>query len=299
MTEAPQKFETCPSCTAHRAEGRLEEAIDCFTCRGRGIVRTAASWACNRCGGPLCPDVQEGDPNGRIPHGLVDVGVVGGYDSRSIFDMTKYVFSICEPCLRLMFEEFKVKPRVFDVDVRGNVLTEDGYEQDRRFYLDRMWRDQEQGHIRALLGGRCNADFMCEERAKYRVYYSSSPSTDTCCEAHRRRFENTINATFVPIELAGTKVETGEGPDEQHRVAESWIRAVQVHGNEHAILHWRFAPACLRPLFPQFSDEDFHEGRVEATWVPRGEDVPSLVHPEAFAVPIANGKVLAARRRTR
>ncbi len=101
---------TCEACAAERAVGNLDAALAWRECDGKGIVRTRESWVCNGCGGCLCPDTDPSDPNGAIPHGLMEAKVSGGYSSPCLSDMTTYVFSLCEACLRTMFGGFKIGP---------------------------------------------------------------------------------------------------------------------------------------------------------------------------------------------
>ena len=104
-----KSHERCAACAVARVDGDLDEAIRCRTCRGTGIVRTRESWVCNACGGCLCP----GDPgNHDVPHGLVETKVSGGYSSPALSDCTNYKFSICETCLRKIFDGFAIKPEI-------------------------------------------------------------------------------------------------------------------------------------------------------------------------------------------
>jgi hypothetical protein len=107
-----KKYKPCADCAQARANGAWADAITCRACDGKGAVRTRESWVCNRCGGCLCPSVES--LNREIPHGLVDVTVSGGYDSPAFSDGTTYQFSICETCLRALFDGFKLPPMISD-----------------------------------------------------------------------------------------------------------------------------------------------------------------------------------------
>src|SRR4051812_41653332 len=105
------KYKACHSCEEMRAQGRLEIALNCSSCKGKGIVRDYSSYQCNRCGWSM-KATEECEDNS--PHGLVEARVGGGYHSFHLMDCTTYVFSICEWCLRQLFDEFKVPPTVND-----------------------------------------------------------------------------------------------------------------------------------------------------------------------------------------
>ena len=58
---------------------------------------------CNMCGGS-CRDVESVNYEG-----LLEVTVQGGYNALLGY-MTAYTFSLCEPCLSKLFEQFQIKP---------------------------------------------------------------------------------------------------------------------------------------------------------------------------------------------
>lgn len=62
---------------------------------------------CNSCGESCLNDI--GDFNG-----LIDAIITCGYGSL-IEDDTKYTFSICESCLKKMFDTFKIGPSKTDL----------------------------------------------------------------------------------------------------------------------------------------------------------------------------------------
>ena len=109
VTQVTKMYEPCLACGIARVDGDLATAISCRSCKGTGIRRTRESWVCNACGGCLCPD---GSANHDIPHGLVDAKVSGGYDSPALSDCTNYKFSVCETCLRKIFDGFAIKPEI-------------------------------------------------------------------------------------------------------------------------------------------------------------------------------------------
>lgn len=52
-------------------------------------------------------DALEGHTNA---YGLIEATVSGGYDSNALEDMESYTFSLCEPCLKVLFDTFKHPP---------------------------------------------------------------------------------------------------------------------------------------------------------------------------------------------
>lgn len=124
-------YEPCPACGVARVDQDFATAVACRTCKGTGIVRTRDSWVCNACGGCLCPS---DSANHDVPFGLVDAKVSGGYNSPALSDCTNYKFSICESCLRKIFDGFVVKPEIseYHLGVLGgdDVATDERYEEE-------------------------------------------------------------------------------------------------------------------------------------------------------------------------
>lgn len=226
-------YEVCPQCQQERAAGMLEEALNCRDCKGKGIVRDPASYVCNGCGGPLCP---AGTANERCPHGLVEETVSGGYDSPDLTDTQTYTFSLCEACLRKLFDTFKVPPRL------GCFMGEgaENYAEERAWYQRRKWREAK-GHIEKLKQGLCNQTIECQNKATIRMYHSTQMSDDICCDEHRHGAGNTW---YVPAYLVAGIV---RGPDntteERLRIAEAWLGEAN-HPGAVATLH-RHLPACV------------------------------------------------------
>src|SRR5271163_4556843 len=135
--------EVCVSCEESRRTGDFEVAIRCHGCKGTGIKRKNDSYPCNGCGGDLCA--------GGYPHGLVEHTVSGGYSSTHLLDCTTYGFSLCEACLRRLFETFKIPPTIGAYMV-GEVET---YAEERKLYLWNIWHAAG-GHIEKAKTGLCN-----------------------------------------------------------------------------------------------------------------------------------------------
>ena len=69
------------------------------------------------------------------PHGLVDIKVSGHYNSEHLLDCTTYQFSLCELCLRKLFNSFALPPKVFEyMMTRGDIMGEYSYAEDREQY---------------------------------------------------------------------------------------------------------------------------------------------------------------------
>lgn len=87
---------------------------------------------CNKCG-MSCLNMQGGH------NGLIEAEVVGGYDSTHIDDGDVYIFSLCEKCLREIFDDCKLNPHA------GNYMfAEDASRIDRHKYWGpdvKLWED--------------------------------------------------------------------------------------------------------------------------------------------------------------
>lgn len=83
---------------------------------------------CNKCGGTLVsPNHPESqiDPDNPPLYGLVGAKVRGHYSSYGLTDLTEYSFSICEGCLKTLFESFKHPPDTRDYEVWEDFYTPD------------------------------------------------------------------------------------------------------------------------------------------------------------------------------
>ena len=57
---------------------------------------------CNKCG-ETCKDEMNFN-------GLIEARIEGAYDSKYLEDTTRYKFSLCEKCLKELFDTFKISP---------------------------------------------------------------------------------------------------------------------------------------------------------------------------------------------
>jgi len=182
----------CDRC-GHWADDRRRKEV-CEQCNNTRKTIDPKEILCNRCGGPQRP---LGTHNEQYPHGLEDAEVTGGYESYHLFDMTTYKFSICEKCLREMFNQFKIKPTVFD-RMSGSEEIADPWTQDQEWYEYRIWKDGG-GHHQAYLNKTCNMRKDCPNKAVYTRRINGDFSEDCCCEEHRTKDGGSIkHVKFIP-----------------------------------------------------------------------------------------------------
>lgn len=149
-------------------EDRRKE-VRCPRCNDSRKVPDPKEVICNLCGEctrPLGTFVEQS------VHGLENLEVIGGYFSTHLFDLRSYSFSLCEKCLRNIFNQCKVPPLVQEVSLSGfpsinfpstNTYMYDEkieYSQDKESHDYRMWCDQG-GHHLAYLNKKCNSVKNC------------------------------------------------------------------------------------------------------------------------------------------
>lgn len=152
---------------------------------------------CNLCGESCRPSGVNrwGSWNSEDNYGLLDAKVVGEYYSHYLLDMNQYTFSFCECCLRKLFIQCKIKPLILDI-IDGDEFT---WELDQETWEYRMWEDSG-GFHQAFLNKKCNQKKDCPNKAVYTVIINEDIfSEEACCEEHKIRWKNTINARFVPF----------------------------------------------------------------------------------------------------
>lgn len=176
----------------------------CPYCKNTGKVIDPRELLCNFCGETMCPI---GSMNEQIPHGLHKAKVTGGYDSYHLMDLSSYVFSFCEKCLRTLFIQCKIKPDVYDAefpekfgDFDYKIGKEQKWEDDQKNWEYREWQTHG-GFHQAFLNKKCNTIKDCPNNAKYTVLYSEESlfSEETCCEACKAQRSWAVNARFVPF----------------------------------------------------------------------------------------------------
>lgn len=62
---------------------------------------------CNKCGKSCIPKTNLINE----AYGLIEASVSGGYDSIFLRDEQSYTFSLCEECLKEMFDNFLIPPK--------------------------------------------------------------------------------------------------------------------------------------------------------------------------------------------
>jgi hypothetical protein len=181
----------CNRCGHWSDERRFKEV--CEQCNNTRKTVDPSTILCNRCGECMRP---LRTMNEQYPHGLEGAKITGGYDSYHLFDMTTYTFSICEKCLRELFNQFKVPPKVEDtMDLQP---IEYAWKRDQEAYEYRVWKD-EGGHHKAYMEKRCNSIKDCPNRAVYTLLHSGDFSEDSACEEHKekRLYSNTRFTKFI------------------------------------------------------------------------------------------------------
>lgn len=177
----------------HHCNWRVEQQPDfdwaanpCTKCHNTRSIIDPKELLCNLCGGQMCHEIKKrsGLWSTKDPHGLYDISVTGGYESYHLLDLNRYTFSFCEECLRKLFVQCKIKPRVVGVTCDDSELEEYSWEQDQKSYEYRVWQDAGHHHD-AYMNGRCNSAKDCSNKAVYTRYINDRFSEDCCCEEHK------------------------------------------------------------------------------------------------------------------
>jgi hypothetical protein len=216
------RFKACTACQKYRALGLFHAALACRSCDGKGAVRTGASYVCNMCGESPCIDSE-------YPQGLIEARVGGSYSSFHLMDMTSYIFTICEKCLRTkLFPSFVVVPDVFDRDFWGGYeTTQQAYARDLAAYEARVWLAKvrtvgnEDGSSPAhtkLLTGQCNQTEQCDSPALWRSLTSRAElGWQAVCDKHAAAVS--LSNRLTPVSSVPQSVQTEE---DRERVRLAW-----------------------------------------------------------------------------
>jgi len=138
-----------------------------------------------------------GTVNEQIPHGLYEAKITGGYFSTHLLDMNTYIFSLCEECLRNIFNQCKIKPEVFDTNFNGNYIEQIPYEKDQEVFEYHVWMDSGGFHA-AYMNGLCNTKKDCADKAIYTYLIDGEFSERCSCENHKD-WSNYSNIELVPF----------------------------------------------------------------------------------------------------
>lgn len=165
----------------------------CFYCNGTGEVPDPKEQICNNCGDCLCP---EKGINWNVPYGLHNAKVQGSYESTHLVDYHIYTFSLCEKCLRTMFNEFKIKPKVMTHNIRRE-YDDVPFEQDQTQYEYGLYLENG-GHQADYLSGKCNQVKNCGKKAVYTICQGARKrlTNDSSCEEHKKDWQDVV--MFVP-----------------------------------------------------------------------------------------------------
>ena len=125
------KFKPCNHCADARANPAIWSAArGCHWCFGTAL--RLESYVCNGCGETIQTDMNV--------TGLPELKLYGGPDSTHLLDMTRYAFSLCEHCLRQLFDRMTVPPDVSDEMARPIDAEKYTYQQERDLYLETLLR---------------------------------------------------------------------------------------------------------------------------------------------------------------
>jgi hypothetical protein len=275
----PEPYIVCTACQKDRAEGQLSEAAACRSCRGRGMVRNPESFFCNGCGSSLARPGRI-EPQG----GLIETTVSGGYDSEHLLDMVRYTFSLCEKCMRVLFDGFKVPPAVH--------CYHDGrieYQAEHARYERWKWREGS-GPVEKLTQGLCNAVIECTAMATWRVFNSGGLTDDVCCDEHKKWFAF-ANSLFVPAAPLAGMLRAVRTADQAPRVATAYLVAAAVP--QAKATYFKYVPPCVADLMDVLTTVDWRIDphaldKTSALWVPHGllGELGALpVQLQSFALP--------------
>jgi hypothetical protein len=166
----------------------------CARCQNTRKVRNPQEILCNLCGECMCP---LGTHNEQSPNGLYLATVMGGYDSYELLDCHNYTFSLCEKCLRNIFQQAKIKPEIREVSL--GMLEQNrpiSWEEDNGWYEYKVWKDAGNHHLN-YMNKQCNATKDCPNKALYTVWYSDEFSEDALCEEHKDHYKFCVNTKLT------------------------------------------------------------------------------------------------------
>ena len=164
----------------------------CKTCNNTRTTIDPKEILCNMCGNSMC--LIQDSPDNQMPYGLHNEEVRGHYSSDHLNDTTIYTFSLCELCLRNMFNQFKIPPTMGSY-MRMPVST---WEEDQEYYEGKIWR-QSGGQHTAYMEGKCNAVKNCGQTALYTIYLDSEFTEYCACEEHKNAWEHCSKPSLVPF----------------------------------------------------------------------------------------------------
>lgn len=240
-------FERCKNCEESRNENNFAAADKCRTCKGKGFKRSNSSYICNKCGNSLC----FGHEDWISPHGLVDLAVSGGYHSEHLLDCTSYKFSLCEKCIREIFESCKIPPAVHGM---GDY---ESYAEESASYKSMRW-DRSTGPSEKYAQGICNASENCNNAADYRYYNGGNIYDKAYCSEHIKRYSNS-SVKFIPAAaIAGVPGDDDKRTPEQNIHLANVIMEYFYPQNEAFFI--RFIPSDVGVLIPTYDRQEGTSG---------------------------------------
>jgi len=244
------KYKTCNACAIWRDKDvNLSLALNCNTCKGKGIVRTRESYICNKCGKNPCCQC-DSDMSYVDPCGLIEAKVGGGYSSPILSDCINYTFTLCEYCLRELFDACVIPPTV------SGQAGYESYAEERKWYEERMWRASG-GKEKKFEIGICNANKDCTNIATWREFKSACLDGKTIvCDEHKKSqtYNNTVWGKISDLLSDGNK----------ELIVKAYLKALE-EPNEYShkqpvrpgmIVYFQFVPECMKDLIIDMPKDD-------------------------------------------
>lgn len=162
------------------------QALDltCLACNGDKEVIDPKEILCNLCGNTLCITMNANDWSIQEPYGLLNCLVSGGYNSLHLSDGYNYDFNLCELCLRNLFDQFKIKPKI-NCYLSGKFIE---YDDELYEYKFRVW-NQNGGAHNSYINELCNVHLECKNKAVYSQYYDDDFTEVCSCEEHKDKLK--------------------------------------------------------------------------------------------------------------
>lgn len=188
MGEEIPKWIKCPR---HTLDEDINSKMSCDRCRGSGHILNPKWVTCNMCGGNMSCDSEHDETS---MYGTGPLSVSGGYFSPHLTDTTSYHFAFCERCLRTIWNQCKVKPRI-DFYMGEDDST---YEEDEEGWKIGQWV-KSGGRDRKLPTGICTRDEWCKKKSTH-LYVCSGDivSNERFCEEHAGRSGRCSNTMWLP-----------------------------------------------------------------------------------------------------
>lgn len=228
---------------------------------------------CNNCGDSCLKQYQLNCPDAVQNYGLLNVSVIGGYVSDYLNDGNQYIFSLCEKCLRGMFENFKVKPKINTCGYNNNIT----YQEDLNSRKITDWYNNYDAQTAKLKLGICNFTEECQNTGWWRLF-NGDLTFNLNCDEHKNERLNHGYRLLLHENLVRTIPLNKEDRNELDKLelANLWAEHFLPHGLGNS-LFIRFLPECITDMIPEF---DEMEG-MSAIWEP-GENNLSFVDKMAI-----------------